>query len=170
MAVHDTAIHEIDVTHWLVNDDFVSAQVIMPKVTKYAHMELADPQLMILQTKSGIVVEDEVFVNCKFGYDINCQVVCEDGVIEMPQPLYPTYRKNAQISQTIDTDCFVRFYGAYDEEVQNWVNEAAEGVIGGPNAWDGYLAAITADALVRAQTSGKVETITPAKEKPAFYA
>ena len=170
MAVHDTAIHEIDVTHWLVNDDFVSAQVIMPKVTKYAHTELADPQLMILQTKSGIVVEDEVFVNCKFGYDINCQVVCEDGVIEMPQPLYPTYRKNAQISQTIDTDCFVRFYGAYDEEVQNWVNEAAEGVIGGPNAWDGYLAAITADALVRAQTSGKVETITPAKEKPAFYA
>ena len=88
----------------------------------------------------------------------------------MPQPLYPTYRKNAQISQTIDTDCFVRFYGAYDEEVQNWVNEAAEGVIGGPNAWDGYLAAITADVLVRAQTSGKVETITPAKEKPAFYA
>ena len=170
MAVHDTATHEIDVTHWLVNDDFVSAQVIMPKVTKYAHTELADPQLMILQTKSGIVVEDEVFVNCKFGYDINCQVVCEDGVIEMPQPLYPTYRKNAQISQTIDTDCFVRFYGAYDEEVQNWVNEAAEGVIGGPNAWDGYLAAITADALVRAQTSGKVETITPAKEKPAFYA
>ena len=50
------------------------------------------------------------------------------------------------------------------------LNEAAEGVIGGPNAWDGYLAAITADALVRAQTSGKVETITPAKEKPAFYA
>lgn len=169
MAVHDTAIHEIDVTHWLVNDDFVSAQVIMPKVTKYAHTELADPQLMILQTKSGIVVEDEVFVNCKFGYDINCQVVCEDGVIEMPQPLYPTYRKNAQISQTIDTDCFVRFYGAYDEEVQNWVEEAAEGVIGGPNAWDGYLAAITADALVRAQTSGKVETIKPAQEKPAFY-
>lgn len=169
MAVHDTAIHEIDVTHWLVNDDFVSAQVIMPKVTKYAHAELADPQLMILQTKSGIVVEDEVFVNCKFGYDINCHVVCEDGVIEMPQPLYPTYRKNAQITQTIDTDCFVRFHDAYDDEVQNWVNDAAEGIIGGPNAWDGYLAAITADALVRAQTSGKVETIKPAQEKPAFY-
>ena len=169
MAVHDTAIHEIDVTHWLVSDDFASAQVIMPKVTKYAHAELADPQLMILQTKSGIVVEDEVFVNCKFGYDINCHVVCEDGVIEMPQPLYPTYRKNAQITQTIDTDCFVRFHDAYDDEVQNWVNDAAEGIIGGPNAWDGYLAAITADALVRAQTSGKVETIKPAQEKPAFY-
>ena len=57
-----------------------------------------------------------------------------------------------------------------DREKSDKKNEAAEGVIGGPNAWDGYLAAITADALVRAQTSGKVETITPAKEKPAFYA
>ena len=27
MAVDDTAVHEIDVIHWLVNDDFVSAQV-----------------------------------------------------------------------------------------------------------------------------------------------
>ena len=37
MAVHDTAIHEIDVLHWLVDDEYESAQVIMPRVTKYSH-------------------------------------------------------------------------------------------------------------------------------------
>ena len=36
MAVHDTVIHEIDLCHWLVNDDYESVQVIMPKVTKYS--------------------------------------------------------------------------------------------------------------------------------------
>ena len=43
------------------------------------------------------------------------------------------------------------------------------GVINRPTAWDGYLAAITADALVRAQKSGAIEEIKPAQEKPAFY-
>ena len=159
MAVHDTAIHEIDVIHWLVDDDFVSAQVILPRKTKYA----ADQR-----TKKGICVDDEVFVNCKFGYDINCEVICEDGAIKMPQPLYPSYRKGAQVSTTIDTDCFVRFHDAYDEEVQDWVNEASKGVIGGPNSWDGYLAAITADALVKAQETGEIVPITM-KERPDFY-
>ncbi len=169
MAVHDTAIHEIDVLHWLVDDEFVSAQVIMPKVTKYAYKELNDPQIMLLRTKSGVCVDVEVFVNCKFGYDINCEVVCEDGSLKMAQPAYPDIRKSAAVATTIDTDCFVRFKDAYDTEVQAWVDDAAKGVIGGPNAWDGYLAAITADALVAAQKSGGIETITAAVEKPEFY-
>ena len=97
------------------------------------------------------------------------QVVCEDGAIKMPSPIYPSIRKNAAVSTTIDTDCFVRFKDAYDTEVQDWVDAAAEGVIKGPNAWDGYLAAVTADALVKAQETGAIERIETAVEKPEFY-
>ena len=57
----------------------------------------------------------------------------------MPSPIYPSIRKNAAVATTIDTDCFVRFKDAYDTEVQDWVDAAAEGVINGPTAWDGYL-------------------------------
>ena len=80
--------------------------------------------------------------------------------------IYPTIRKNAAVSTKIDTDCFVRFKDAYDAEVQAWVNDAEKGIIGGPNAWDGYLAAITADALVKAQQTGAIEPIKAAVEKP----
>ncbi|MDY4444201.1 MAG: Gfo/Idh/MocA family oxidoreductase [Butyricicoccus sp.] len=45
MAVHDTAIHEIDVLHWLIHDEYVSAQVMMPRTTKYSHPALKDPRL-----------------------------------------------------------------------------------------------------------------------------
>ena len=83
--------------------------------------------------------------------------------------VYPTIRKNASVSTTIDTDCFVRFKDAYDAEVQAWVDDAAKGEISGPNAWDGYLAAITADALVKAQQTGAIEKINAAVEKPDFY-
>lgn len=169
MAVHDTAIHEIDVLHWLIDDEYESAQVIMPGCTKYSHSELKDPQIMLLRTKKGICIDVEVFVNCKFGYDINCEVVCEDGVVKMPMPAYPVIRKEAALSTTIDTDCFVRFKDSYDVEMQNWVDCAQKGIVTGPNSWDGYLAAVTADALVKAQESGKIEPIVTDIEKPEFY-
>ena len=141
----------------------------MPRVTKYSHSELKDPQIMMLRTKKGVCIDVEVFVNCKFGYDINCEVVCEDGALKMAQPAYPSIRKNAAVSTAIDTDCFVRFKDAYDKEGQDWVDNAEAGVITGPNAWDGYLAAITADALVKAQETGQIEKIVSAVEKPEFY-
>ena len=43
-----------------------------------------------------------------------------------------------------------------------------KGVIEGPTAWDGYLAAVTADALVRAQETGNIEKVVTV-EKPQFY-
>lgn len=169
MAVHDTAIHEIDVLHWLVDDEYDTVQVITPRVTKYSHSELKDPQIMLMRTKKGVCIDVEVFVNCKFGYDINCEMVCEDGAIKMAEPGYPDIRKNAVVSRTIDTDCFVRFADAYDVEMQDWVDSAAKEEVNGPNAWDGYLAAVTSDALVMAQESGGIENVVTAVAKPEFY-
>ncbi len=168
MAVHDTVIHEIDLCHWLVDDDYESVQVILPKVTKYSHRELKDPQIMLMRTKSGICIDVECFVNCRFGYDINCEVVCEDGALKMGMPMAPSIRKNAALSTEITTDCFVLFKDAYDAELQNWVDCAQKDVIEGPTAWDGYLAAVTADALVKAQETGRIEQVVTV-EKPDFY-
>lgn len=168
MAVHDTVIHEIDLCHWLVDDDYESVQVILPKVTKYSHRELKDPQIMLMRTKSGICIDVECFVNCRFGYDINCEVVCEDGALKMGMPMAPLIRKNAALSTEITTDCFVLFKDAYDAELQNWVDCAQKDVIEGPTAWDGYLAAVTADALVKAQETGRIEQVVTV-EKPDFY-
>ena len=41
-------------------------------------------------------------------------------------------------------------------------------MINGPTAWEGYLAAVTADALVKAQETGQIEPIHT-DEKPEFY-
>ena len=83
--------------------------------------------------------------------------------------VYAQIGKNASVFATIDADWLVRLQEAYDAEVQAWVDDAAKGEINGPNAWDGYLAAITADALVKAQQTGAIEKINAAVEKPDFY-
>jgi myo-inositol 2-dehydrogenase/D-chiro-inositol 1-dehydrogenase len=168
MAVTDTAIHEIDVLHWLLNDDWAKVQVIMGKQTKRARKDLKDPQCMILQSKGGVTVFLEVYVNCGFGYDINCEIVCEEGTMSLPAPSFPTVRKDCAISTPIEQSWINRFIDSYDVELQDWLDGAAKGKVHGPNAWDGYMAEMTADALVRAQKSGAVEPVSFG-ETPEFY-
>jgi myo-inositol 2-dehydrogenase/D-chiro-inositol 1-dehydrogenase len=168
MAVNDTAVHEIDALHWLTGEQYKSAQVLFPKATRHAHSKLRDPQLMILMTESGVLINIEVFVNCKFGYDIQCEVVCEHGSIKMPDPSFPTIKTDAQSSVAIETSWKRRFIDAYDAELQDWINTTKEGKMNGPSAWDGYLAAVTSDALVKAQETGNVAMITTGP-CPEFY-
>ncbi|TCP94734.1 myo-inositol 2-dehydrogenase/D-chiro-inositol 1-dehydrogenase [Cricetibacter osteomyelitidis] len=70
MAIVDTFIHELDVLRWLLDDDYVSARVIYPRKTSKASSHLDDPQIVILETAKGIVINTEIFVNCQYGYDI----------------------------------------------------------------------------------------------------
>lgn len=169
MAVTDTAIHEIDCLPWLLgNDEWAKVQVIMGANTGSAHMGLRDPQVMIMQTKKGVTAVLEVYVNCKFGYDINCEVVCEDGVMNLPCPSFPTIRKGNQISTAIEQNWMLRFIDSYDVELQDWVDNAVNSTVSGPTAWDGYVAALTSDALVTAQKTGAIEDVKTGGV-PDFY-
>lgn len=168
MAVHDTLIHEIDVLHWLVGEEYASAQVIFNKKTKHAQPHLQDPQFMIFRTKSGISIDVEVFVNCKFGYDINCEVVCEEGIAKLSAPSTPIITKAACRSTGIAPDYSSRFIESFDVELQDWIDAAKEDKINGPTAWDGYVAAATADAFLKAQETGRIEPVMIDK-KPEFY-
>ena len=168
MAIVDTFIHEIDVLRWLVNDDYVSAQVLKPRNTKHTHGKLDDPIIVLLATKSGVRIDGEVFVNCRYGYDIRCEVVGEEGCATLPEPESVVLRKDAKLSTTIMQDWKLRFIDSYDVELQDWIEAAKAGRVNGPNAWDGYFAAVTADACLKAMHTGEVAPITTSP-RPKFY-
>lgn len=169
MAIHDTLIHEIDVLRWLLDDDYVSAQVVFPRTTRYSHSKLADPQIVLLETAKGIRIDVEVFVNCRYGYDIQCQVVGEEGLANLPEPLSIKMRKDALLQNDIMTDWKDRFVDSYDVELKDFIEAAVKGTAAGPSSWDGYVAAISSDACVEAQENpGKIIPISlPAR--PALY-
>lgn len=169
MAVTDTLIHEIDTFHWLINDDYKSAQAIFPRRTTQALEHLQDPQLFIFETQSGIVINVEVFTNCQYGYDIQCEVVGELGTIKLPEVPTAVTRKNATLSQPLLVDWKDRFVDAFDAEFQDFINSVTRnGYPQGPTSWDGYIAAVTSDACVKAQETGQKEAIE-LKERPEFY-
>jgi myo-inositol 2-dehydrogenase / D-chiro-inositol 1-dehydrogenase len=169
MAIVDTFIHEIDALRWLISDDYVSAQVLVPRNTKHTHTKLDDPIIVLLATKGGVRIDGEVFVNCRYGYDIQCQVVGEEGVASLPEPESVLLRRAAKVSTTIMQDWKLRFIDSYDVELQDWIEAATAGKVNGPNAWDGYFAAVTADACLEAKRTGAVAPIVT-KPRPSFYA
>lgn len=168
MAINDTAIHEIDTMRWLLGEEFVSARVDKPKKTSKRFEHLQDPLVLVLQTASGVRVDDEVFVNCQYGYDIRCELVAEDGTVSLADQNSVARRGRAGHSNPITADHNDRFRGAFVAEVQEWIDAAGRGEHAGSSAWDGYAAACVCDAGVKALTDDGVVPVRMI-DKPALY-
>ncbi|MFJ3776132.1 Gfo/Idh/MocA family protein [Streptomyces sp. NPDC090075] len=169
MAALDSAVHEIDVLRWLLDDEIVSAQVVLPRSTSKRFEHLKDPQIILFETAKGVRIDLEVFVNCQYGYDIQCETVGEEGLVRLPDPAAVGVRTAGRHSTGVLTDWVGRFVDAFDTEFREWVaNIAAGQEPTGPSAWDGYAATVISNATVEARRSGGIVT-TDMKPRPAFY-
>ncbi|WP_442804923.1 Gfo/Idh/MocA family oxidoreductase [Streptomyces luteogriseus] len=170
MAAQDTAVHEIDVLRWLLDDEIISAQVLTPRATSRRFAHLKDPQIMVFETVSGVRIDLEVFVNCQYGYDIQCEVVGEDGLVRLPDPAAVGIRTAARHGTGVPQDWKDRFAQAFDTEFREWVASVADGTEPtGPSSWDGYAATVITDAAVRSLETGGETVTTDMKPRPAFY-
>jgi myo-inositol 2-dehydrogenase/D-chiro-inositol 1-dehydrogenase len=150
MLITSSCVHEIDITRWMLGEEIVAAEVRAPRSSGEAPAGLVDPQLILLETATGVLIDVEVFVNARYGYDIRCEVVGEQGTVRLAEQVAPDFR--------------ARFATAYRRELDCWI----KGADGAASAWDGYAANAVADACLASLASGEradVELV----EKPALY-
>jgi len=168
MLITDSAIHEIDLVRWLLGEEIVAGTVLRPRRTDRGRADLQDPQVVLLETESGVLIDVEVFVNAVYGYDIRCEVVGEVGTVALGDLSEVVVRHEGQRIGHVPGHWIERFVVAYDVEMQAWIDSVPSGVAVGPNAWDGYAATAVAEACVMSLESG---TRTPVHltPKPAFY-
>ena len=129
---------------------------------------LADPQMVVLETAEGVVVDVESFVTCQFGYDIRYELVGETGTLSLGETAGVLVRQEGRYAGPIPADYRERFGDAYQHELQEWVDGVLQGQVTGPSAWDGYATTAVAEAAVQSQTKGDrvaVELV----ERPALY-
>lgn len=170
MAAQDTAVHEIDVLRWLLDDEIVSAQVLTPRATSRRHPHLRDPQFMLFETARGVRIDLEVFVNCQYGYDIQCEAVGETGLARLPDPAAVVVRSAGRQGTAVLQDWQQRFAAAFDAELTEWIAGVAAGAAPvGPSAWDGYAATVITDAAVASLESGGRVVEVGLRDRPVFY-
>ncbi|MGX6601363.1 Gfo/Idh/MocA family protein [Micromonosporaceae bacterium Da 78-11] len=166
--ITDTAVHEIDMVRWMFGEEIAAVQVLVPRKSGNGG-ELQDPLLLVLQTTGGVLVDVEISVNIRYGYDIRGEIVGEHGTAALGELSPVTIRSAGRLATPVPADWRERFILAYDVEFQEWIDSVAGGGQPvGPSSFDGYAAAVVSDAGVAALRTGtRVEV--PLAEKPKLY-
>jgi myo-inositol 2-dehydrogenase/D-chiro-inositol 1-dehydrogenase len=167
MAITDTAVHEIDMVRWVFGEEIIGTTVLTPRKSKNGG-ELQDPLFLLLEMANGALIDVEISVNIRYGYDIRGEVVGEEGTVALADSSAVTVRKSNQFSGRVPEDWRERFIQAYDVEFQEWIDGVRDGGTYGPSSWDGYAAAVVSDAAVESIRTGR-RTVVELGEKPALY-
>ena len=161
--VTGSMVHELDQLRWILDDDLATIRVSSP----VAH-GFQDPQLAVVQMRSGVLVTIDVFVNARYGYDVRCELVGTKGAAAAG-PVSPmrTYREG-QEQVPVSPDFVVRFGEAYRKELIDWVLAAENGGASGASTWDGHLANLAAAAGVQSLATGETVEVPP-QQVPDLY-
>lgn len=167
-AITRVAIHEIDICRWLLNQEYEEVQVLKVKQSRRTMGDWLNPQLVMLTTKDGQRIDVEVQSDGAYAYDIQCQIVGEDGTLNLPDPAFVTKRSGRGFEHNLEKSWIYRFIEAYDVELKAWAQDVLNGQLTGPSTWDGYAACVASDALILSRKTGKPEKINMI-EKPEIY-
>ena len=169
MAITDTAVHDIDVSRWLLDDEIVAVRVLDPAAQRPAAAACGPDASIVLESAGGVLVDVEVSVNVGYGYDIRGEVVGETGHRRAGrrrrrgrphgrQPLRPGAGRLARAVRRAPTTPSSR---------TGWT-PSPPGPGPGPSTWDGYAATAVADAAIAALRTGERVPVT-LLDRPPLY-
>ncbi|HEY0486914.1 MAG TPA: Gfo/Idh/MocA family oxidoreductase [Mycobacteriales bacterium] len=169
MVLTDSVVHEVDAARWLLGQEITAATVVRTRRSPLAAGHLRDPQLVLLETGEGVVVDVEVFVNCGYGYDVRCEVVGATGTVSLGWPATGTLTTDGVRARGhVPADWRERFGTAYREELRQWADGLHRGVVRGPSAWDGYAASAVAEACVGSLATGRRAEVSTVDRPPLY--
>ena len=165
MMITDSVVHEVDVARFLLGQEIASVQVLEPAATGAAPAGVSDPMIVIFRTVADVIVTVEIFVRAQIGYEVRTEVVGERGSTLFGLDQHGITKiigpgGGGIAGGAVPPGFIERFAGAYEIELQRWVDAARNGGIDGPGAWDGYAAAAVCAAGVEAVRTGEVVPVT----------
>jgi myo-inositol 2-dehydrogenase/D-chiro-inositol 1-dehydrogenase len=168
MAITNSAPHEFDVARFVLGCDYAAISVFQPQGVDTSRT--GAPVFMVLETTSGQLVNIEVNNNAGYGYDVRGELVGEEGSVFLNAPIHSRINIALKAVERYPADWRPRFAEAYRLQNKAWIHLIETGEISptAANAWDGYCAAIVAEAGVKALSAGNRVAVKLA-EKPDFY-
>jgi myo-inositol 2-dehydrogenase/D-chiro-inositol 1-dehydrogenase len=164
MTITNAAVHEIDIARWLLGAEIVGIEVLKSRSTRSSSMQ--DPMFIVLETHRGQLVDVELFMNARYGYDVRAELVCEDGTLTMTPPVHTELRASGTQSFPFAPDWRPRFAAAYRRQMQAWIDAIGTQRSSGASAWDGLVATAVAEAgILSFETGSRAAVTLPSKPK-----
>ncbi len=168
MAITNSAPHEFDAARFILGCDYTSISVFQPSSVDTART--GAPVFMVLETNSGQLVNIEINNNAGYGYDVRGELIGEKGSVFLNAPVRSRINLSLKAVERYPEDWRPRFNEAYRLQDKAWLHFIKTGEFSpiASDAWDGYCAAVAAEAGVKALNSGSripIELV----EKPDFY-
>ena len=167
MAITNSAPHEFDVVRHVLGTEYTSIAAWQPKRSDAR----VAPVVMVLETADGQLVNIEVNNNAAYGYDVRAELVGEAGSIAMNPVAYTRTDMRLASSTGYDVDWRGRYAEAYRRQNRAFLRFVQTGTYPdiGASCWDGYCAAVVAEAGAKALAEGRKMPVTIIA-KPEFYA
>lgn len=166
-TITNSAVHELDILPWLTRSPIVEVQWTAGRTTSLLD-ERTDPQFLLLRTADDVLHTVAVQVHAQYGYDVRCELVCERGSVELPNP--PALNDEAPLilnaglarSAQYAADWRPRFEAAYRRELAAWVEASLAGTVPAEAATveEAMRTTRVADALVRSMNDGGWVSVT----------
>lgn len=168
MAISNSAPHEFDVVRHVLDTEYSAISVFQP--ARVSPGSVGAPVFMVLETLDGQLVNIEINNNAHYGYDVRGELVGEQGSIELAAPIHTRLNSGLRATQGYAADWRPRFAEAYRLQDQAFVDFVRTGRFPdhAANAWDGYRAAVVAEAGVQALTENRRVTLRHL-DTPALY-
>lgn len=166
MAITNSAPHEFDVVRHVLGDEYSAISAFQPT---RSDTQVA-PVVMVLETTDGRLATIEINNNAAYGYDVRAELVCEAGSVATNMIAY-TRTDSALANVTrYDADWRTRYAEAYRRQNSSFLTFVETGNFPaiGSDCWDGYCAAVVAEAGVRALETGQKCPVNMVA-RPEFY-
>ncbi len=167
MAITNSAPHEFDVVRHVLDTEYTSISAYQPKRSDAR----VAPVVMVLETIDGQLVTIEVNNNAAYGYDVRAELVGEAGSIAMNNVAYTRTDARLASATRYDADWRGRYSEAYRRQNRDFLRFVEAGVFPeiASDCWDGYCAAVVAEAGGLALKEGHKVAVEMAA-KPELYA
>jgi myo-inositol 2-dehydrogenase/D-chiro-inositol 1-dehydrogenase len=155
-SITSSAVHEFDFIPWLLGSPITEVAWLQGRRSRRAAQRI-DPQMLLIRTADEVLTTLEVFVSAAYGYEVNCEVVFEQGTLALTEPTEVLRRESKRASYRFPDDSLRRYQAAYRGELQAWVDSVA---LDGPadprlaSAMDGLNATVSADTMIQAFRNG----------------
>jgi len=148
-VVSQSIIHDIHSARWFSQSEFRSVITQVVRSDERVHYVTV---LGEMANGASVVIE---FAEATYGYDIEVEATCAQGMAIAAQPIQPFVRRGGQLHRHIGDDWFGRFSEAYRREAADWVAGLREGKVRGPTTADGLAAQVVAAAVLESALIGQ---------------